>query len=256
MAEVPGRIWIVLPAYNEADNLGPLLDQIAAIRGWLAWPVQVVVVDDGSADATAVVAEEAADQLPLTLLRHERNQGLGPTIRDGLRHAATQAAPHDAVVTMDADNSHKPGAIPALLDHLRQGADLAIASRYQPGALIRGVPRHRLATSTIAAWLFRATFPIPGVRDYTCGFRAYRASLLQQAFAHYGDRFVDQDGFQCMVDILLKLARFDPLVREHPMILRYDLKLGPSKMNVTKTIGATLRLMLQRRLERGGHRRA
>ncbi len=133
--------------------------------------------------------------------------------------------------------------------HLAQGAELVIASRYQPGALIRGVPTRRIWTSNVASWLFRLLFPIPGVKDYTCGYRAYRAELLQRAFERYGESFVDQEGFQCMVDILLKLHRLDPLVREVPMILRYDLKEGPSKMNVSKTIGATLRLMLQRRLE-------
>lgn len=246
----PLKVWIVLPAYNEADNLWPLFEQVDQTMRLLPHPSEVIVVDDGSADRTAEIATAASQHLHVTLLRHEQNLGLGPTIRDGLRYAAQHADARDAVVTMDADNSHKPGAIPAMLDHLSQGAELVIASRYQHGSLIRGVPRFRIWTSNVAGWLFRLTFPIPGVRDYTCGFRAYRADLLQRGFDRYGDAFIDQEGFQCMVDILLKLAKLDPLVREVPMILRYDLKEGPSKMNVSKTIGQTLRLMLDRRLEK------
>jgi len=246
----PPKVWVVLPAFNEQDNLWPLLEQLDQTRQLLSGEMEVVIVDDGSSDGTADVATHASKHLPVTLLRHEQNMGLGPTIRDGLRHAAQHASPRDAIISMDADNSHKPGLIPSMLDHLGQGAELVIASRYQPGALIRGVPRVRIWTSNVASWLFRLIFPIPGVRDYTCGYRAYRAELLQRAFDQYGESFVDQDGFQCMVDILLKLARLDPPVREVPMILRYDLKEGPSKMNVSKTIGATIRLMVHRRIER------
>ncbi len=246
---LPPKVWVVLPAFNEAANLPPLFEQLHQTWRLLPHAFEVIVVDDGSADETAQVVADWQAQLDIDLHRHERNQGLGPTIRDGLRQAANRAEPRDVIITMDADNSHKPGLIPAMLDHLAQGAELVIASRYQPGALIRGVPTRRIWTSNVASWLFRLLFPIPGVKDYTCGYRAYRAELLQRAFERYGESFVDQEGFQCMVDILLKLHRLDPLVREVPMILRYDLKEGPSKMNVSKTIGATLRLMLQRRLE-------
>lgn len=242
--------WIVLPAYNEADNLGDLLRGIAVTMAGEGWPYRVVVVDDGSADATATVAREHATAMPLELLVHERNQGLGPTIRDGLRHAAEAAGPADVIVSMDADNSHLPGLIPSLVRRVRAGQDVVIASRYQRGSQIRGVPAGRVLVSLVASWLFRLVFPIRWVRDYTCGYRAYRAEVLRRAFADLGDGFIDQPGFQCMVDILLKLARRGCLFDEAPMVLRYDQKIGPSKMNVRGTIAATLKLMLRRRLGR------
>jgi dolichol-phosphate mannosyltransferase len=86
------------------------------------------------------------------------------------------------------------------------------------------------------------------VTDFTCGYRAYRAEALQQAYGAYGDTFVDQDGFQCMVDVLLKLRRLPLIFGEVPMILRYDLKRGSSKMRLTRTALKTLRLLWQRRV--------
>ena len=93
--------------------------------------------------------------------------------------------------------------------------------------------------------LMRTVFPIKGARDYTCGFRAYRASILQAAFARYGEGLISQKGFSCMVDILLKLRTLDPIMGEVPLILRYDLKHGMSKMHAARTTVDTLALMLR-----------
>jgi dolichol-phosphate mannosyltransferase len=112
---------------------------------------------------------------------------------------------------------------------------------------VYGLSLHRRIVSRVASWLMRIVFPTPGVTDYTCGYRAYRAEALQQAYAAYGDNLVSQDGFQCMVDVLLKLRRLPLIFGEVPMILRYDLKRGSSKMRLAKTAVNTLRLLFVRR---------
>ena len=81
--------------------------------------------------------------IPIHIMRHEKNQGLGATIRDGLRTAALLCSPHDVIVAMDADNTHTPGLIRSMVRLIREGSDVVIASRYQPGSYIRGVPFHR-----------------------------------------------------------------------------------------------------------------
>ena len=136
-----------------------------------------------------------------------------------------------------------------MVQMVREGHDVVIASRYRPGARVVGVSLPRRFTSYGASWLFRILFPTPGVRDYTCGFRAYRGQVLTSAVSRYGSRFVEAQGFQCMVDILLKLRKLDVIFGEVPMILRYDLKLGSSKMRVARTIWQTLSLLLKRRFE-------
>jgi dolichol-phosphate mannosyltransferase len=111
-----------------------------------------------------------------------------------------------------------------------------------------GLSAWRTFLSWAAGVLFRVTFPITGVRDYTCGYRAYEARLLRTAFDRWGDEFIDQPGFSCMVDILLKLSTLKPVAVEVPLLLRYDRKPGKSKMNVGRTITQTLALMVRRRL--------
>lgn len=240
------RLWVVLPAYNEEEALGPLLERIAASTVGLDY--EVIVVDDGSRDRTAEIAAEAARRMPLRLERHAVNQGLGATIRDGLLEACRLARPEDAIITLDADNTQPPELFAAMLERLRGGDDVVVASRYRPGSRVVGVPLSRRAASYWGGWLFRILFPIRGVRDYTCGFRAYRAGALQKAIARHGDAFFDQDGFQCMVDILLKLRRESLRMSEVPLVLRYDRKEGASKMNVGQTARSTLALVLKRRL--------
>jgi dolichol-phosphate mannosyltransferase len=132
---------------------------------------------------------------------------------------------------------------------IHQGQDVVIASRYRPASVVRGVPVVRRILSQIAGWLLQVVFPLRGVRDYTCGFRAYRAAGLQRGLEHYGATFFDQQGFQCMVDILLKLRRLDLAFTEVPIVLRYDWKETPSKMHVWQTVYRTLRLIVKRRFE-------
>lgn len=242
------RVLVVLPAYDEEGGLPPLLENIE--RALRDVDHEVIVVDDGSRDGTARVLEEHARRMKLTVERHAKNQGLGPTVRDGLRLAAARAAKDDVIVVMDADDTHPPGLIPSMVRCIEEGNDVVIASRYQPGAHVAGLSPARRAMSTGASLLFRATFPIAGVRDYTCGFRAYRAGVIQAAFARLGDAFVDQQGFQCMVDILIKLQRAGAICREVPLVLRYDRKVGRSKMQVGRTVLRTLGLLAQRRIGR------
>jgi len=243
-------VIVVLPAYNEEKSLGLLLQRLDQSMHEDDLEYEIVVVDDGSTDGTARIAGEYAEHVSVRLERHEVNCGLGTTIRDGLKTAVSVATDDDIIVVMDADNTQTPGLIRNMIRVVREGADVVIASRYRPGSYVRGVPFHRKLLSLAARAVFRLAFPIRGVRDYTCAYRAYRASVLREAFRRYGDDFVNQEGFQCMVDILLKLRKLDLIFREVPLILRYDLKQGASKMKVLRTIAGSLSLIVQRRLAR------
>jgi dolichol-phosphate mannosyltransferase len=244
------KIIIGLPAYNEALNIGALLDNLENTLGLIlgfGFERLYVVVDDGSADQTKNILREYASRIPLIILLHEQNQGLGPTIRDALRRATDEACVGDIIITMDADNTQPPGLIPLMVQKILEGHDVVIASRFREGARVIGLRRVRKCTSIGASLMMRIIFPMKGVRDYTCGFRAYRAELLRRAFGEYGEAFIDQRGFQCMSDILIKLRRFNPIAGEVPMILRYDYKKGSSSMKVGRTVINTLRLVLARR---------
>lgn len=241
------RIIVVLPAYNEEANIGSLLRGIFESLTDENLGFSIIVVNDGSSDRTQQILEEYRHDFPLTIHQHAQNQGLGATIRDGLREAAAGASERDIIITMDADESHTPGLMIRMIRMVREGYDVVIASRYQRGSRIYGLTMGRRVLSRLASLLMQVMFPTPGVSDYTCGYRAYRAGALQQAYAQYGDALVDQNGFQCMVDILLKLRKLPLIFGEVPLILRYDLKRGPSKMRLMRTSQNTLRLLWKRR---------
>jgi dolichol-phosphate mannosyltransferase len=245
-------VRIVLPAYNEADNLPLLLRALQETMEDNRIAYEVIVVDDGSRDNTAAVAEAeaAAAELPLLLVRHELNQGLGATLRDGLQSALERAGERDIVITMDADATHMPGLIVQMVRMIGEGYDVVIASRYRAESRVYGVPLERRIMSRAASLLMRIIFPIRGVRDFTCGYRAYRADVLRRAVDRYRDEFVNQEGFQCMVDILLKLRPMRLIFGEVPLLLRYDRKGGQSKMEIGRTARNTLLLLLRRRLGR------
>jgi dolichol-phosphate mannosyltransferase len=248
MNESAGRkIWIVLPAFNEEQDLGSLLERVDEALAEMRLQFELVIVDDGSTDDTAGVIERWAEKLSIRTISHEVNLGLGATIRDGLKAASDSADARDVIITLDADNSHTPELILRMVRLIREGHDVVIASRFRPGSRVRGVPLLRRVLSLAAGILLKVVFPIPGVRDYTCGYRAYRAGVLQRVTKNDPD-FFDQEGFQVMVDILLKLRRDKDLVfGEAPLILRYDHKTGASKMDIGSTVTGTLSLMLKRR---------
>lgn len=241
-------IVVVLPAYNEALCIGDLLNSFCDAIVEEGKTCRIIVVNDGSTDETSRVVSSFTDRIPIDLINHPQNRGLAEAIKTGLLRAVETCSDRDTIITMDADNSHLPGLLFRMVRLIREGNDVVIASRYQRGAKIRGLSLFRRFLSYGAALLFRTILPMHGVRDYTCGYRAYKAALLKRAFQEYGDEFISEPGFSCMVDILIKLRKFDPIVEEVPLILRYDQKLSASKMNVKKTIGQTLRLLLKRRL--------
>ena len=175
-------VFLTLPAFNEAEALPLLLGAFCAEMEKCGATGRVVIVDDGSVDETVRVIRQWSGRVPIELVRHEKNLGLGETIRDGLRRAAELAAPDDAIVTMDADNTHSPSQIPRMLALIAEGHDVVIASRYRPGSRVVGLGPFRVLMSHGARVLFQLCLPIPGVRDYTCGFRAYRASVIQKAW--------------------------------------------------------------------------
>jgi len=244
----PAKVFLAIPAYNEQEALPELLERIGEAFADNRLAYEVVIVDDGSTDNTARIVAQMSFQMPIHLVQHSTNEGLGPTIRDALREAVDRAGERDIIITMDADNTHPPGLIDRMVRMIHEGCDVVIASRFESGGCAVGVPIERHFLSVGARCLFTLLFPTRGVRDYTSGYRAYRASVIRQGFADHGEGFVGEKGFSCMADILLKLRRQGVLFGEAPLRLRYDRKSGASKMQVFRTIGLTLKLLARRRL--------
>ena len=238
-------LLVMLPAYNEVDSIAPLLTRIARTFEELDGDAGVLLVDDGSTDGTVERAEETARSvgLLLTVAAHETNQGLGAALKTGFTRGSELVGRDGVLVGMDADNTHDPAVIPSMLKRLDDGYDVVIASRYAPGGEEVGLSLLRSILSRGASTTLRLFLPVKGARDYSCGYRAYRGSVLARAFEVHGDDLITETGFVSSAEVLLKLAYLPSRVAEVPLVLRYDLKGGASKMNITDTIRRYLRMI-------------
>ncbi len=243
------QVILTLPAYNEAENLRPLIEHAVRVFRDHGLNGRIVVVNDGSSDATADVLAALHEEFGVQVITHPQNRGLGQAIMTGLRGATeVSTSPDDIIVCMDADNTHSPEYIPGMARKVwDEGYDIVIASRYQPGSKEMGVPPFRLLLSRTARYVFQAILRLPGVRDYTCGFRAYRGKLISEALERYGDGLIRREGFACTDELLVRLSHMTDRITEVPFVLRYDQKRSRSKLPLFKTIWETLKLLRETR---------
>ena len=167
------RTLVIIPTYLEAENIADVLGQVRA-----AVPqADVLVVDDASPDGTADLARAAGDELGrVDVLVRPGKGGLGGAYRAGFKQAFAKG--YDVVVQMDADLSHPPDRLSALLAQVEEGADIAIGSRYVKGGATANWPLVRQVLSRVGN-LYASTVLGLGVKDATAGFRAYRADILE-----------------------------------------------------------------------------
>lgn len=241
------HVRVVLPAYNEAGAIDKLVERIAQALSETHWDYDILVVDDGSSDQTVAIVEQLEDQFPVRVFKHGKNQGLGAAITTCLTQGVKGLGHDDIVVAMDADNTHPPQLISRMVPMIREGYDIVIASRFQPGARVVGLAKHREWLSVAARIMMQTLMPIRGCRDYTCGFRAYRVGLLRKAIQELDGKLVQESGFASMADLLLTLSRFNAVIGEVPLLLRYDFKRGVSKMRILQTVRRTIRMTLRHR---------
>lgn len=224
--------WILLPAYNEEKSLPKLLPRVAEVLNEREMSYRVVVIDDGSFDGTPVLLDQYRHQMPLDVVTHPINRGLGETERDGFEYIAARCAPDDIIIRIEGDDTHDPEYVFALLAKLEEGYDVVNTSRFQPEGGQIGVNSYRALISRAANMFMQIVFRIPGTRDYSCGYRAYRAQVIQDAIRIYGDYFIQLRGlgFTSTLEIIVKLHLLGCRFAEVPFMLRYDQKESSSKM--------------------------
>jgi dolichol-phosphate mannosyltransferase len=225
-------IYILLPAYNEVASIKALLFSIKEVMESGRYEYCVLVVDDGSNDGTLGQVTDCAAMMPIKLITHSINRGLWETIRDCFEWAAEHSKNGDVIIRMDADNTHDPKYIPSMLEKIGEGYDVVIASRFEEGGGAEGLTAYRTFISYCANLIMKLFFPIKGVKDYSCGFRAYRAETIQKAMNVFGNSFIDLKGigFTCTIEKLIRFRMLKARFVEVPFTLRYDKKFSESKM--------------------------
>lgn len=215
--------WLVLPTYNEADNLEPFARAVLPRLAAAASEHRVLVVDDNSPDGTGAIADRLAAELDaVEVLHRPAKEGLGRAYLAGFGRALAGGA--ELVLEMDSDFSHDPADLPRLIG-ASERADVVLGSRYVPGGAVRdwGLPRR--VVSRGGCWYARAVLGVP-VRDLTGGFKCFRREVLQRL--RLDDVHADGYGFQ--VELTYRALRAGFRVEELPIVFR-DRRAGSSKMN-------------------------
>lgn len=215
-------ISIIVPAFNEEDVIADFIHDLEK-KVHLKPTWELVIVNDGSSDKTAEIVNTLARKYQnIRLVTHEVNKGLGAAIATGIQSAAGEV-----IVHMDADMTHPPELIPALVKAVQQGADAALASRYVAGGGMENVPGWRVALSVAANTCFRIFLGLP-VKDTTSGFRAYKASTVKPIR-------IERPGFAVQLEMSTKLAKRKARMVEIGFIL-VNRKQGSSKFRFFKMI--------------------
>jgi dolichol-phosphate mannosyltransferase len=212
-------VLVVIPTYNERENLGPILDRLQKVLP----DVHVLVVDDGSPDGTGELADErAAANDHVHVMHRTEKAGLGAAYIAGFRWGL--AREYKTIVEMDADGSHAPEDLPRLLDAVGD-ADLAIGSRYVPGGAVVNWPLKRQVLSRGANIYSQVALGMR-TRDITAGFRAYRRPVLEKLALDE----VNSHGYCFQIDLTLRTADAGFEIVEVPITFT-EREIGESKMD-------------------------
>ncbi len=238
----PGAVWVVLPTYQEAENITAILDALLDVFDETALDGRVLVVDDGSPDGTADLADRIAVRDPrVSVLRRTRKEGIGPAYRAGFRHALAAGA--ELVLEMDADFSHNPKDVPRLIAAARD-ADLVLGSRYVRGGGVARWGMIRRAISRSGCWYARRVLGV-AVRDLTGGFKCFRRVVLETLPLDQ----VTAAGYVFQVEVTYRALIAGFRVAEVPITFT-DRILGQSKMKGSIVVEAATRVPRLRRLGR------
>jgi dolichol-phosphate mannosyltransferase len=232
---MPSEPWLILPTYNEAENIEPFL---AAARDKLPAGARILVVDDNSPDGTGEIAARlAAGQEGLGVLRRPRKEGLGPAYIAGFRAALEGGA--SLIIEMDADFSHDPAYLPRLLEAMGS-ADLAIGSRYVPGGGVGDWGAMRRAISRGGSAYARFVLGL-GIHDVTAGFKCFRREVLEAIDLDS----VQSRGYAFQVELTYRALQLGFRVVEVPIVF-HDRRVGSSKMSRAIVAEAIWRVPLLR----------
>lgn len=240
------KLFAFLPCYNEGLNIGRLIDewleQAEKLRqGGIELAVRAI--DDCSTDNTKEVIQQKAREYPanVELIAHEVNKNLCGGLNTSIEYFLKNGKGGDIMGLMDGDATHSPKYVHAMLKKMNDNnLDCVIASRYCADSHVVGVAAHREFMSDMAKLYYSAVLQVPGVKDYTCGYRIYTLPCIQRLVDKFGHEPIKEKSFACMMELLYKIYLAKATFGEVGFELRYDFKQGDSKMRVLKTMYKSL----------------
>lgn len=237
-------VYFLIPAYDEEGTVGLLLYKIRQVMREVRRDYLAVVLDDGSQDGTATVAEQYKRFLPVKVLRHAENRGFGPSLDRLLREAArlSRYPERDIAIVIEGDFSLSPDAVPDMVREIEAGADVVIGARTHHDSEPGEIPSGKRLGFRIVCTVLRAVMPLSGVCDYTSTFQAYRIGTIKRAIEAHQENLITSRDAAASVEFLLRLGRLHPTFAEVPVRCRYDIRPRPSRYRWVRAVRNQLSL--------------
>lgn len=239
-------IIFVIPAFNEAENILNLLNKTNEVMLKKNLSYKIIIINDGSTDETVRLAESLRTKIPIEICSYYPNKGVGEAFRVGFCKALELSSDNDIIITKEADNTSDLDIIDKMIFKIRDGYDLVLASCYAKEGAVIGTTLFRRILSKSANILLKLVIPAKNIHTYSSFYRAYNSRALKELFGIYADNLIQEDGFECMVELLIKFSHNGKFkITEVPMVLDGSRRVGKSKMRIFKTTKGFLKVILK-----------
>lgn len=242
------NLYIIIPVFNEDDNICGLISSLSLIKKKTIqkYETNIVFVDDGSLDNTHQTIKDNNQNLEIVVLRHQKNLGPGAAFGTAFEYLSKRFNSDDLIATMEGDNTSSIETLLHMLIRKKEGYDVVLASPYLYGGTFSQVSKKRVILSHIANALVKIFLGIRGIQTFSSFFRLYSGHILQRLQYEYGNKIIESNGFECMIEMTAKLINIGATMSEVEFNLNWDIRRGESKMKTIKTIFGYIRLFAVR----------
>ena len=230
-------IYFLSPFYNEEEFLAKFIDDLGKKAKQIATEgFKIILVNDGSRDKSSKIAQSLKKRYPIIIISYDKNKGVDVAFKLGFEKIFQIAKNRDLIITLESDNTSDLSILDEMIQKSRNGVDVVLASCYAKGGGVYGTGIFRQGGSKIVNLLIYFLFPINGVKTYSSFYRTYNVGTFKKAWKAYSGKLINQKGFVCMVEMLIKLSKLPLKIEEVPMVLRWEGRRGKSKMKISKTL--------------------
>lgn len=235
-------IYFLIPAFNEEENIPLLLNSIIQeLKN--TDQLYFMIINDGSTDDTKKIVESYKSTLNIECINHSVNLGPGRAFNSGYSKILKICDQNDIIISIEADNTSDISILKKMIEKLNSSYDIVLSSCYAKGGIIKGSNFHRILISKVANFLLSHIFNINNIHTYSSFYRGIKASTLQRLMYALDNDLITEDGFICMVEMIINSVMFPVEIIEIPCVLNCDLRKGNSKMKVLKTFFSYIRFI-------------
>lgn len=234
----------MIPVYNEAEGIEKMIGEVYANLKEYKDKFKIIVINDGSADGTTEILERINKiWKDISVINHEANFGLDKVFKSGFKIINEISSTDDIVATIEGDGTNDLSILVKMIERIKDGYDIVIASRMIQDSKYIGFPILRKIISVCGNKILNKIFSLNGITDYTILYRAYSTRIIKEFFNKNSNNLLTVKGFAANTEILLKLGKLTSKICEIPLVYRYDLKKSKSKLKLSRTVFQYLKLI-------------